>query len=185
MNPRPVSYLQTDPRWGALDYSARGEKTNIAVSGCGPTALAMVLATWVDPKITPKSECAWALAHGYKAPHQGTYYGYFAPAAKRFGLTCKMLNGVTLYGKPDSPYHAQAKSAVERALDVFRPFRVGLEHQRQRRVDQRPGQHPRRPHQGRLQCIQAPSEVLFRGAAPGRQARAHTQAKGGGRRHGL
>ena len=81
MNPRPVSYLQTDPRWGSLDYSARGEKTNIAVSGCGPTALAMVLATWVDPKITPKSECAWALAHGYKAPHQGTYYGYCAPAA--------------------------------------------------------------------------------------------------------
>ena len=116
MNPRPVSYLQTDPRWGALDYSARGEKTNIAVSGCGPTALAMVLATWVDPKITPKSECAWALAHGYKAPHQGTYYGYFAPAAKRFGLTCKMLNGVTLYGKPDSPYHAQAYTLLEKAL---------------------------------------------------------------------
>ena len=40
MNPRPVSYLQTDPRWGALDYSARGEKTNIAVSGCGPPAAA-------------------------------------------------------------------------------------------------------------------------------------------------
>ena len=196
MNPRPVSYLQTDPRWGALDYSARGEKTNIAVSGCGPTALAMVLATWVDPKITPKSECAWALAHGYKAPHQGTYYGYFAPAAKRFGLTCKMLNGVTLYGKPDSPYHAQAKAAVDRGDLViacmgrglwtcFRPFRVGLEHQRQRRVDQRPGQHPRRPYPGRLQCIQAPSEVLFRGAAPGCQASAHPQAKGGGRRHGL
>ena len=55
MNTRPVRYLQTDPRWGSLDYSARGEKTNIAVSGCGPTALAMVLATWVDPKITPKA----------------------------------------------------------------------------------------------------------------------------------
>ena len=33
MNTRPVSYLQTDPRWGFLDYSASGEKTNIAVSG--------------------------------------------------------------------------------------------------------------------------------------------------------
>ena len=153
MNTRPVSYLQTDPRWGSLDYSAKGEKTTIRASGCGPTAMAMVLATWADPKITPKTECAWALAHGYKAPHQGTYYGYFAPAAKRFGLTCKMLNGVTLYGKPNSPYHAQAKAAVDRgdlrdrlhgarALDVFRAFRAGLEHQRQRRVDQRPGQHP-------------------------------------------
>ena len=126
MNPRPVSYLQTDPRWGSLDYSARGEKTNIAVSGCGPTALAMVLATWVDPKITPKSECAWALAHGYKAPHQGTYYGYFAPAAKRFGLTCKMLNGVTLYGKPDSPYHTQAKAAVDRGDLVIACMGRGL-----------------------------------------------------------
>ena len=126
MNPRPVRYLQTDPRWGALDYSTRGEKTNIAVSGCGPTALAMVLATWVDPKITPKSECAWALAHGYKAPHQGTYYGYFAPAAKRFGLTCKMLNGVTLYGKPDSPYHAQAKAAVDRGDLVIACMGRGL-----------------------------------------------------------
>ena len=126
MNPRPVSYLQTDPRWGSLDYSARGEKTNIAVSGCGPTALAMVLATWVDPKITPKSECAWALAHGYKAPHQGTYYGYFAPAAKRFGLTCKMLNGASIYGKPNSPYHAQAKAAVDQGDLVIACMGRGL-----------------------------------------------------------
>ena len=27
MNTKPVSYLQTDPRWGSLDYSAKGEKT--------------------------------------------------------------------------------------------------------------------------------------------------------------
>ena len=126
MNTRPVSYLQTDPRWGSLDYSAKGEKTTIRASGCGPTAMAMVLATWADPKITPKTECAWALAHGYKAPHQGTYYGYFAPAAKRFGLTCKMLNGVTLYGKPDSPYHAQAKAAVDQGDLVIACMGRGL-----------------------------------------------------------
>ena len=126
MNTKPVSYLQTDPRWGSLDYSAKGEKTTIRASGCGPTAMAMVLATWADPKITPKTECAWALAHGYKAPHQGTYYGYFAPAAERFGLTCKMLNGVTLYGKPDSPYHAQAKAAVDRGDLVIACMGRGL-----------------------------------------------------------
>lgn len=126
MNTRPVSYLQTDPRWGSLDYSAKGEKTTIGASGCGPTTMAMVLATWADPKVTPKTECAWALAHGYKAPHQGTYYGYFAPAAKRFGLTCKMLNGVTLYGKPDSPYHAQAKAAVDRGDLVIACMGRGL-----------------------------------------------------------
>ena len=126
MNTKPVSYLQTDPRWGSLDYSAKGEKTTIGASGCGPTAMAMVLATWADPSVTPKSECAWALAHGYKAPHQGTYYGYFAPAAKRFGLTCRMLNGANLYGKPNSPYHAQAKAAVDRGDLVIACMGKGL-----------------------------------------------------------
>ena len=71
MNQRPVSYLQTDPRWSAKDYSARGGKTTIGASGCGPTAMAMVLATWADPQVTPATECAWALAHGYKAPARG------------------------------------------------------------------------------------------------------------------
>lgn len=110
---QPVSYLQTDPRWKSLDYSAKGEKTTIGASGCGPTALAMVLATWADAKVTPATECAWALAHGYKAPHQGTYYGYFAKAAARYGLTCRMLNSVSIYGSGASPYHAKAKAALD------------------------------------------------------------------------
>ena len=126
MNTKPVSYLQTDPRWGSLDYSAKGEKTTIGASGCGPTALSMVLATWVDDNITPKNECAWALAHGSQTPHQGTYYGYFAAAAKRFGLTCKMLNGATIYGKASSPYHAQAKVAVDRGDLVIACMGKGL-----------------------------------------------------------
>jgi hypothetical protein len=123
---KPISYLQTDPRWANVDYSAKGEKTTIGKSGCGPTAMAMVLATWADKSVTPKSECAWALAHGYKAPHQGTYYGYFAPAAKRFGLTCKMLNGASIYGKPNSPYHAQAKAAVDQGDLVIACMGRGL-----------------------------------------------------------
>lgn len=114
MNTQPVSYLQTDPRWGSLDYSAPGEKTTIAASGCGPTAMAMVLATWADPSVTPKTECAWALAHGYKAPRQGTYYGYFEPAGERYGLRVTRLNYTSLYGKSTSAYHAQVKDALDR-----------------------------------------------------------------------
>lgn len=110
---RPVSYLQTDPRWKDRDYSAKGERTTIGASGCGPTAMAMVLATWADPAVTPATECAWALAHGYKAPNQGTYYGYFAKAAARYGLRCTMRNGVSLYGNAGSGYHEKAKAALE------------------------------------------------------------------------
>lgn len=111
---RPVSYLQTDPKWGSLDYSAPGEKTTIAASGCGPTAMAMVLATWADQSVTPKTECAWALAHGYKAPRQGTYYGYFEPAGARYGLRVTRLNYTSIYGKSTSSYHAQVKDALDR-----------------------------------------------------------------------
>lgn len=110
---KPVSYLQTDSRWGSISYSAKGESTTIAASGCGPTAMSMVLATWADKNVTPKTECAWALAHGYKAPHSGTYYGYFVPAGKRYGLTVTQLNGANIYGNSTSTYHAQAKQAID------------------------------------------------------------------------
>ena len=119
MNKQPVSYLQTDPKWDACDYSAKGEQTTIGASGCGPTAMAMVLATWVDKSVNPKTECAWALAHGFKAPHQGTYYGYFPPAAKRYGLTCYQVNYANIYGNDKSAYHAQARDALDRGALVI------------------------------------------------------------------
>ena len=126
MNQQPVSYLQTDPRWSAKDYSARGEKTTIGASGCGPTAMAMVLATWADPQVTPATECAWALAHGYKAPRQGTYYGYFPPAAARYGLTCRQMNWSSLYGNPNSSLHAQAKGEIAKGNLVIACMGPGL-----------------------------------------------------------
>ena len=123
---QPVYYLQTDPRWGSLDYSAAGEKTNIAASGCGPTAMAMVLATWADPTVTPKTECAWALVHGYKAPRQGTYYGYFEPAGARYGLQVTRLNWTNLYGNATSTCHAQVKDALGRGDLVIACMGKGL-----------------------------------------------------------
>ena len=114
MNTQPVSYLQTDPRWKNIPYAVKGERATIGGSGCGPTSMAMVLATWADPKVTPATECAWALKNGYKAKGQGTYYSYFQPAAKRYGLTCRQLNAVNIYGNNGAVYHAQAREALER-----------------------------------------------------------------------
>ena len=126
MNPKPVSYLQTDARWGWNDYSAPGEKTTIRASGCGPTAMAMVLATWADKSVTPETECAWALKHGYKAPRQGTYYGYFVPAAARYGLKARQLNWVNIYGNSKSTYHEEARKAVEAGHLVIACMGKGL-----------------------------------------------------------
>lgn len=95
---RPVKYLQTDPRWGTLDYSAKGEKTNIAKSGCGPTCAAMVIASLCDSSVTPLETCKWSMKHGYKALRQGTYYSYFVPQMKQYGIKCEQINKVSLIG---------------------------------------------------------------------------------------
>lgn len=112
MNNQPVSYLQTDRKWANQAYAVKGESATVGGSGCGPTAMAMVLATWADPKVTPATECAWALAHGYKALNHGTFYGYFAPAAARYGLVCTQINYASLYGNSGSSYHTQVKRAL-------------------------------------------------------------------------
>ena len=126
MNKQPVSYLQTDPKWAALDYSAPGEKTTIGASGCGPTAMAMVLATWADKTVTPKTECAWALKNGYKALRSGTYYGYFVPAAARYGLKARQLSWTNIYGNSKSPLHEEARKAVEAGHLVIACMGKGL-----------------------------------------------------------
>ena len=112
MNNQPVSYVQTDRTWVNQAYAVKGESATVGGSGCGPTAMAMVLATWADPKVTPGTECAWALAHGYKALNHGTFYGYFAPAAARYGLVCTQINYASLYGNAASSYHTQVKKAL-------------------------------------------------------------------------
>lgn len=113
MAQQPVSYFQTDPRWKNIPYAVKGESSTIGGSGCGPSSAAMILATWADKNVTPKTECAWALKNGYKALNSGTYYSYFVPAFKRYGLKCTWLSSTNIYGNASSPLHAQAKSAVE------------------------------------------------------------------------
>ncbi|QHI72003.1 C39 family peptidase [Aminipila terrae] len=68
---KPINYLQTDPKWANIDYSAKGEKTTIGKSGCGPSCMAMVIATLKNKNVTPKDTCAWSLSHGFKATNQG------------------------------------------------------------------------------------------------------------------
>lgn len=108
MNKQPVSYMQTDPRWAKKDYSVKGEKTTIGASGCGPTCAAMLIETLTGKTYTPEDACAWALKKGYKAYKQGTYYSYFVPQFKAFGLACERLNTASLYGIAASPIHDKA-----------------------------------------------------------------------------
>lgn len=94
---KPIDYLQTDPRWGGNRYAAPGEKSTIRKSGCGPTCAASVIAALADPSITPEDTAKWSMAHGYKAYRQGTYYSYFVPQLKAYGIECEQLNTGSIY----------------------------------------------------------------------------------------
>lgn len=110
---RPVIYYQDDPRWRDAPYAINGEESTIGTAGCGPTSMAMVLATWCDQSNTPSTEAAWALSHGYKGFHQGTKYSYFEASAKRYGLICRQLNYSSIYHDTNSSLHSQVKHAID------------------------------------------------------------------------
>lgn len=110
---KPVSYLQTDPKWKNHNYSAKGEKKTIGSSGCGVTAAAMVIATLKDKNVTPVITAEWSMAHGYKALNQGTYYTYFVPQFKQYGIMCRQLNSSNLYSKSSSSAHTEALNALK------------------------------------------------------------------------
>lgn len=110
---KPVSYLQNDPKWKNHNYSAKGESKTIGSAGCGVTAAAMVIATLKDKNVTPVTTAEWSMAHGYKALNQGTYYTYFVPQFKQYGITCRQLNSSNLYGKSSSSSHTEALNALK------------------------------------------------------------------------
>ena len=110
---QPIYYMQTDSRWKNHNYSASGEKKTIGSSGCGVACSAMVIATLKDKNVTPIQTAEWSMAHGYKALNQGTYYTYFVPQFKEYGIECKRLNTSNLYGKSTSTYHTEALNALK------------------------------------------------------------------------
>lgn len=125
MNKKPKLYLQTDSRWKNLDYSAKGESTTIGASGCGPTAAAMLIETLTGKEFTPADACKWSLDHGYKAVKQGTYYAYFEPQFKEFGLTCYQLSWVNTYHKPDHVNHDKAFELLKQGYYLIALMKKG------------------------------------------------------------
>ena len=85
---QPVDYKQADSRWGKLPYTATGSsRQTIASSGCGPTAMADIMATWIDGDITPVEMCAYALKHGFRTPSSGTAWDFFKSVAGDYGFS--------------------------------------------------------------------------------------------------
>ena len=72
-----AKYLQWDSKWKNIKYSTHTSAQTIGNSGCGPTSMAMILATWENNKITPVQTCEEAFKNGYRTYDSGTAWGYF------------------------------------------------------------------------------------------------------------
>lgn len=77
--------LQWDERWG---YSSYGT-SNIAVSGCGPTCMAMVISGLTkDPSITPAKVAAYGTEHEYVDENNDTYWAFMKEAPSNWNVSC-------------------------------------------------------------------------------------------------
>ena len=74
---RCVHYLQWDSRWKNVKYSTHTSSQTIGNSGCGPTAMAQIMATWVNNKITPVEMAKLSVDNGFRKYSNGTSWEFF------------------------------------------------------------------------------------------------------------
>ena len=79
-----IHYLQWDKRWKNIKYSTHTSKQTIGNSGCGPSAVAMIVAQFCDPSVTPVEMCKWSVENGYRTWDSGTDWGLFDWVFKHF-----------------------------------------------------------------------------------------------------
>lgn len=79
-----VYYNQTDARWGNKMY---GKSGTIGAAGCGPTALAIAVASLTDNKVTPYDVAQWSVANGHRYEGGGSYHSLIPSGGRHYGLT--------------------------------------------------------------------------------------------------
>lgn len=85
---QPVDYKQYDRRWGKEIYTSCGNRSQtISNSGCGPSSMADIVATWIDKNITPSGMAKYSVKNGFRTTSNGTAWGFFAKVAKDFGFS--------------------------------------------------------------------------------------------------
>lgn len=78
-------FLQWDPRWG---YASYGDDSVVGLSGCGPTALSMVLYYMTgDETLTPDKLAAYSMKNGYYISGTGTAWLLLENVPPHYGIS--------------------------------------------------------------------------------------------------
>lgn len=87
---KPISFFQDDSKWGSESYSITGSQSQtIANSGCGPTAMAMVLHYYGEEDITPVETAEFAVENYHRTRSNGTSWAFFEDVANEYDLDFK------------------------------------------------------------------------------------------------
>lgn len=82
---QPVDYKQAAKPWGPMMYSNHGDPNQtMANSGCGPTAMADVVATLKDKSINPYDLAELSMQWGDRTYNSGTNWSFFPHIAEHF-----------------------------------------------------------------------------------------------------
>lgn len=93
---QPVDYKQGDSRWGKRMYSNHGDHSQtMANSGCGPTAMADIVATLKNASVTPWDLAQMAMAWGDRTYNSGTAWSFFGHIMTEFCFT-KMVQSASI-----------------------------------------------------------------------------------------
>ena len=93
---QPVDYKQYDKKWASVMYSSHGDKKQtIKSSGCGPTAMADIVATLIDSAVTPVTLAELSLKLGCRTYSDGTAWSFFPKIADYYGFS-KYVKSSTL-----------------------------------------------------------------------------------------
>lgn len=82
-------FLQWDKRWGYEEYG----DFNIALSGCGPTTLAMAAVTLTgDTQVTPDKVADYSMKNGYYVEGTGTAWSLMTEGCENFGIKAEEIS---------------------------------------------------------------------------------------------
>lgn len=118
-NLQPINFKQYDSRWGSVVYTKNNtynKNQTIKSSGCGPTSMADIVATWWDKSATPKTLAALAVAKGYRTTNSGTAWGFFKFCANKYGAS-KFIQTTSF---------ATAEAAIKNGAYVVCSMKPGL-----------------------------------------------------------
>jgi hypothetical protein len=131
-----VFYDQNDPKWAGHAYGS----STVAASGCGPTSVAMVVATLSDNSVTPAQTAAFGTRNGAFIPNVGSdHQKMLVDGPEHWGLKVTPLGTslskaanmirqgglVIAAGTGLSPFSKEGHIIVLRAVDSSGKFLIG------------------------------------------------------------